>query len=652
MSLVFTPKARIILQLGDQLIRNESIAVLELVKNSYDACASEVSLTLSGVGDPHTGEIVIEDDGNGMTAKTVKDVWLQVGTTHKKKQLEDKKFKSPCGRVPLGEKGIGRFGVHKLGKEIELVTKVKGGKEVVVKINWDDFDNDKLLSAIPITLKERTPEIFKDSASHGTRLTVRNLWNAWTRKSVRDTYRAITSLSSPFDGIKHFNVKFKTDRTDFLAGLLSYKDVKSHALFSADVLIRGKEIASLEYKFHPWPSMRELKSRTHTEANVPMRWKVKNEETKKREMVDIDLGKHAIGDVRLQLLIFDLESRILSLGVTDKSGLKEYLKTNGGVKVFRSGVRVYDYGEPGNDWLELDSARVNRPTVTLSNNIVIGSVDIDRKSSTELVEKTNREGFIENEAYRTLVDAINFAITRISAQRNIDKDKLRSHYSPTSTKAPVVGHLSLLREKIEQKLPPSPLRDELLESVSSIERDYKTITEVYIRSASAGLSMSIVIHEIEKIIAELIKVVEETHATDRIQSLTNHLGRLIEGYSGLIRRRSQKETNLTEILDQALWNIEFRLKAHHVHVDRAYTKRNAQETAVRCSPNLITSVIINIIDNSLWWLNYGAVQAKKLYVNVSDEMPDHLTVVIADNGPGFNLPTEEIVKPFISNKEG
>lgn len=653
---IFKPKARIILQLGDQLIRSESIALLEIIKNSYDACATKVTIRMKNVDSTDTGEIHIEDDGSGMDLKLIRDVWLHPGTTHKKNLIDDESYESPCNRLPLGEKGIGRFGVHKLGEQIQLISKTADSKEAHLNIDWSDFDNDELLEKIPIDLVEKdSPEVFGPN-EHGTRIIIKGLRHKWTRGGVRELYRAINSLNSPFDKLNSFKVLFKIDNQHWLDGLLSFEDIKESSLFKADVTIEDNQIKSLKYEFTPWPSMKDLKPRIHEEINVDMTQKIYAEEVKKKVMKDIDLSDFSIGKVKMKLLIFDLDTNVLSLGVQDKRGFKSYLKSNGGIRVYRDGVRVYDYGEPGNDWLSLDLERVNLPAARISNNIVIGAIDLDRLSSRDLIEKTNREGFIENDAFREFYSAIRFVLGRVVTQRNIDKDKLRSHYSKGKKKVPVVDNLQILREKVGEGLPPTPVKDEILEMITEIEADYKTISEVYIRSASAGLSLSIVIHEIEKIIQELLWVVEETSNensdSDRIKSLTWHLGKLVDGYSGLIRRRSRKDSELKSVVTNGLWNIEFRLKAHEVEVVRAFSEEKDFETKTKCSDSLIIGTIVNIIDNSIWWLSYGKVQHKKLFIDISDELPGYTTIIIADNGPGFTLPTEEVIKPFISNKDG
>lgn len=653
----FSPKARIILQLGDQLIRSESIAILELIKNSYDACANKVTIRMRNVENADNGEIIIQDDGFGMDYNLIKDVWLIPGTTHKKAQIDNNDFIGNCNRVPLGEKGIGRFGAHKLGKRIELISKKEGKKEVRLNINWEDFDNDEMLDKIPIDLSERNPEVFTGDST-GTKIIIRGLRMKWTRGGIRSMYRAINSLNSPFESPSSFRVLFKIDKPNWLDGLLSFDEIKDSALFTADVVLKDNQIVSLDYEFIPWASMKELKSRKYSISRpIEMAQKEYDEKEKKKVMKDIDLSDYKIGEVKLKLLIFDLDTNVLSMGVQDKRGLKSYLKDNGGIRVYRDGVRVYDYGEPGNDWLSLDLERVNLPTARLSNNIVIGAVSLNRLDSKDLEEKTNREGFIENEAFRTFYSAIRFTISQIVAQRNIDKDKLRSHYSnKAGRKIPVVDNLQFLREKVDKNLPKGTLKDEILEMISEIETDYLTISDVYIRSASAGLSLSIVIHEIEKIIQEMLWVVEDSKTNDknseRIKSLTWHMGKLIDGYSGLIRRRSRTESDLKQIIRQSLWNIEYRLKAHKIVIENEWEKVKGFETKVRCSDGLSIGTIINIIDNSIWWMSYGKVQKKSIWINITDEMPGYLTIIIADNGPGFTLPTEEIIKPFITNKDG
>jgi len=650
--LPFQPKARLLLQLGDQLIRSESIALLELIKNSYDAYASMVRVSIKKIDQPDEGEIIIEDDGAGMDSGIIKDVWMQPGSDYKFKIVQSLRTGHRNERIPIGEKGIGRFGAHKLGYKISLVSKMSGKREVSLNINWRDFEKDDLLQNIKVPIIERdSPRYFKGKKT-GTRIVIKDLKNAWTRGTVRELYRAVNSLSSPFDSIDSFKVYFSIDKQEWISGLLSFKDIEDYALYYADAIIEDSVIRKLTYEFRPWDTMTKLQGRTEVLENVRMVERVYDENTRKLKWDDLNLSNYKIGKIRFKILIFDRDPKILSLGVTDKRGFREYLNSNGGVRVFRNGIRVYDYGEPRNDWLNLDIMRVNQPGETISNNIVIGAVYLDRKLSADLIEKTNREGFVENEAYLKYVSAIMFALGKILTQRNLDKEKVRQFYRPTSPREPVVGNLKILQDKIVDKIPKGEFQNDLLKTIQNIEEDYKIITDIYTRSSSAGLSLGIVIHEVEKIIDELIIAVEEIPSHKHIVGLVKILHKTVGDYAGVIKQSPKSREDLVEIIDQALSNIQFRIKAHKIDVVRKYKERGTINTTVRCAANLVTSTIINIIDNSIWWQNYANVKKKKILIDITEDHPGYVSVLIADNGPGFSIPPEEAVKPFITDKPG
>ncbi len=157
-SITFRPRARLMSQLGEQLIKDESIAVLELIKNSYDADARDVRIYMENLETPKSAVIIIEDNGDGMSLDTVKNCWMEPGTDNKEKKLKDmmeNNVRSKLNRLPMGEKGIGRFGVHKLGNKITLITHAEGSKEICVQIDWTVFNSNKYLSDIPIEVIER-----------------------------------------------------------------------------------------------------------------------------------------------------------------------------------------------------------------------------------------------------------------------------------------------------------------------------------------------------------------------------------------------------------------------------------------------------------------------------------------------------------------
>ena len=168
----FKTRARLLCQLGEQLIKNESIALLELIKNAYDADATECIIEMTNPSDPENGSITIRDNGEGMSYETIVNVWLEIGTDYKEKQSRNENTKRTARfhRMRLGEKGIGRLGVHRLGRQIELVSKVKDREEeVVLSIDWDAAENVSMIEDIPISIERRKLKSMKDVIS-GTRI--------------------------------------------------------------------------------------------------------------------------------------------------------------------------------------------------------------------------------------------------------------------------------------------------------------------------------------------------------------------------------------------------------------------------------------------------------------------------------------------------
>jgi hypothetical protein len=635
-----------LLQLGDQLIKNEGIGLLELVKNSYDADATSISIKMEHLENPALASIVIEDNGIGMDMDIIINVWMEPGTDYKEELYRELKRSQKFNRLPLGEKGIGRFSVHKLGNEIELITKKEGyEKEIVLKIDWNIFAKSKYFEDTPIKAYYRQPEIFTQDKT-GTKIIIKNLKTAWTRGMVREVHRSINSLSSPFDSPDSFKITFDIDNKKWIEGLLSWEDIKEYSLFSFECEIEGDQIEKLNYKFTPWPLMKRLTSREITE---------KDEHIKKMlKIVDVDnspinLAKYNIGKIEFKGLIFDRDSTVLSLGVKDKQGLKKYLDSNGGIRVYRDGIRVYDYGETGSDWLNLDRKRVNVPSKKISNNIILGSIELNREYSKDLIEKTNREGFVENEGYYAFVKAISYTLSKIEILRKMDKDNLRLIYGPSRVSEPVLSDIEELKALLSKKIKNEPLKKESIKYLNRIKDDYNEIKESLLKSAGLGLNLSVIIHEMEKIIDELKITTNRENNSEKTIYLVKHLSEIVEGYTYLIKKSDIKREDLRKVIRQAIFNIEFRLKVHNVDVIDCYSDFKGNFN-INCSRSLVAATIMNILDNSLWWLKYKGNNEKKVIIKLTDEIPQHLAIIIADNGPGFTLPTEQLTTPFITGK--
>ena len=228
------PYARLLTMLGDQLIKNELIALVELIKNSYDADASWVKVSFIDFGPDYsltpTSKIVIEDDGCGMNADILRKHWLNPATPDKLKRKADNP-KTQKGRILQGEKGIGRFAIFKLGKKITITTRrqqqdsegkfVELGENVenVLTYDFSKYDNDFLqedgeekdlfLEHLTVDLVQRIPTaivekelVFGTTRKHrkpfGTIIEITNLKTKWTVDRVNGIQQNIGKLQPIF----------------------------------------------------------------------------------------------------------------------------------------------------------------------------------------------------------------------------------------------------------------------------------------------------------------------------------------------------------------------------------------------------------------------------------------------------------------------
>jgi len=640
---------RVIAHLGEDLIKNESIAVLELVKNSYDAYASECDLFFEEK-DNKIISIQISDNGCGMNADIIKNVWLVIGTDNKKKILEQEGL----SRYPLGEKGIGRLGVHKLGKKITLISKTKDDFEVELRIDWEKLETAESIEKFPIGINQnRIPLHFKEGET-GTKIRIESLKSDWDRRQLREIYRDVMSLHSPFENASdQFKVTIRSNNTNLFAGLPTFEDIISNGglYFGSCVLSRDK-IKRFKYEFKPWSTLSKISSgRVITEQDLPdydfplVGYK-EVEGKAKLQQYSIDLDALKIGDIRFDIIIFEKDSIIFNYVNAEKSTINDYLKENGGIRVYRDNVRVYDYGERDNDWLGIDLRRVHRVGGNISNNIILGSVRLDRKKSIGLKEKTNREGFIEDGVYRAFKDAISHVLSIFVRYRNEDKERLTTLYKKNKTVEPVLSDLNDAILLVKETVTNGVDRNKILNCLTRINDQYQEVKTVLLKSANAGLNMSIVIHEIEKQVKALMGCAERAES-DRVLIISKNIEKLVRGYSTMIMKSSITNNSLRGIIEIALDNYEFRFSDHKIKILSNYKK--VDYTAKLAKAQSI-SIIANLLDNSIFWLGYSKQSNPVISIFVTDQIKDYHSIIISDNGPGFNIGTDVAVKPFISGK--
>jgi signal transduction histidine kinase len=649
----FRARSRVLALLGDQLIGSDHLAIFELVKNAYDADATTATVRLRRI---ETSEPIIDvvDDGDGMDLRTIRDIWLELANDHRELQRKAKQRTKLFGRLPLGEKGVGRFAVHKLGRRIRLVTRPRNSSvEYLVRVDWDALIQTKYLDQTQVDITTRQPSYFlaeHGRAEHGTRIRIEGLRKrTWKRGDVRQLFRAVTAISSPFETNEAF--KAVLDVPDHPEWLLDMPDVESllkMAPWHFSFVFDGK--FSWKYEFRS-PIPNRLEGRNlgadgdHLLIDAPRG-------SRSRPIADL-LMLDGIGPIRGSFVSYDRDRKVLAL-LPQNQLLKSFLEQQGGVRVYREGVRVYNYGEPDDDWLQLDIRRVNRPAQRLSRNIVVGAVNLSIESSERLREKTNREGFDQTEAFYRFKTLITGVIHKFEVERAIDKDRLKVLLEGPdgSVTIPVETPIQELRVAINNNAGSIVL----LPLVDRIENEYQEMRDLLLRAGMTGLNLAVIIHEVERGIRSIYEAAKAGSPVALVEQQSRSLMRLIESLGGLLREKSRGKVDIRQLVQEAAEINTRRFRRHHIQM--TYELPNEGDPfVIKGSSPLLLNVLTNLIDNSIYWLRVrwpdkqpDQENVRRIFVGVSDEIEGGRSLILADNGPGFQDEPDVVTKPFFTRR--
>lgn len=647
----FVIMPRVIAHLGEDLIKDESIALLELVKNSYDAGAFVCNVDFVFDVWGKLEKIHIDDNGKGMNLSTIEDAWLVIGTDNKKRQLEEEVE----GRIPLGEKGIGRLGVHKLGRRINLYSKMDNEDEVYVDIDWRKLAESKEIDDFKVDYGYQKTQLHFYEGQTGTIIEISDLKGEWNRRKLRTIFRNLTSLNSPFvDQSDSFVVKVTTQGANPFAGLPNLKEILDAGMYFGHCVMRGSKIEEFNYEFRPWKNLDKIDGRVVNtldayDQTIIHRIEEETDTNKilKREEV-LDLSKYGIGQIEFDIVIFEKDNAIFNLMNLEKRALNDYLKNNSGIRVYRDNMRVFNYGEPGNDWMGIDQKRLSRAGGSISNNIVIGSVSLQRQTSMSLREKTNREGFIEDEPFFAFVDAVRYALDLIVSYRNQDKFNLMSVYKQGKQQStePVIGELSEVITLIKDKVEDETDQKEILSYLYRMENQYNEVRDTLIHSANIGINLGGAVHELEKQMASLKGFIRSGNI-DKIKEVAELLDNIIERYASMMVKSEIRPTYLSEIVRLVIEHNMFRFHDHQIRLFSNYRK---ESFIANLSKTETISALNNLIDNSIYWVCRARQTDRKMGIYLTDSIQGYASVLVCDNGPGFKISSELAVRPFVSGK--
>ena len=651
----FRPRARVLQLLGDELIGSARLAVFELVKNAYDADASEAVVTLDLDAAPEP-TITVVDDGGGMTLDVLRSVWLVPGDDYRQEQRRSDRRTPRHGRLPLGEKGLGRFAVHKLGERIILTTRAYDADECVVDIDWDELIAKPYLDEAPVTIRLRSPEAFS-SGTTGTRIEIRRLREtAWPRGEVRRLHNQITSICSPFREPDGFQVALHVPgREDWIADLPDANYIHDHAIWKFLFEFDGGRF-DWTYEFCQVPGLK-LDPRVIDKSGEKLQLPSKlGDDRMEKKVVADETTSEGIGPVTGMFYVYDRDREIRQR-LSNIQSLENYLDENGGVRVYRDGIRVYNYGERGDDWLGLDLRRVNVPTRRISRNIILGEIHLSLERSTGLIEKTNREGFVENDACDQLRRIVIGALAALEAERRIDKERIRQLTRKPGD--PAITRIEEPIQRLRREIERQGMREKFEKYLIEIENQYQGMQETLLSAGMSGLNLAVIFHEVERGVRALHQAMSKGVDMESAVRQAQDLMRLLDGFATLLRRDSKRQHSAEKLVDAARRFHVLRLRHHRIRLTCPLLQCDADDFRSRFAFNLVLGALSNLLDNALYWLRVrwpnrpsedGPLE-RRLYIGVSHNFEAGPAIVVADNGTGFQGDDPGIVvRPFYTRK--
>ncbi len=449
--LSFDSEARLFDLIGRQSISDPIIALLEVIKNAYDADATKIVISFKKM--KTDGKIIIHDNGCGMSLDDIKNKWMKIGTTDKLDNPITRR-----GRRKIGEKGIGRFALQKLAKRLTLTTKVKGEKYGFnLEINWNNFNERVPASSVWIPFQR----IKFPVRNYGTQIVLSNLREKWTGDMIKKVYEEIRILHLKL-GKDKFDIEIHAPEFPKYTGkpkitLLNFAVYR----FSAKLAKNGK-----------------IKYEMKRKAKKSLVWKDKN-------------TRLTCGPLEFVFYFFYRNRRRyelhanLELTMKQLKEIRGFLDKWGGVKLYRDKFRVKPFGDIGNDWILLDKRRVQKPGFNPGNDQIWGYIKITRDENPGIVDITTREGILKEKPYRDMFEFIQQAIRVFVNWRVLSEPEKKKRRKKAKTVKDAV--LEAKKKKIQEKPElifdfdikkvAEELKPELLKDIEDLERCFSA--EVY-----------------------------------------------------------------------------------------------------------------------------------------------------------------------------
>ncbi|MCP4263584.1 MAG: ATP-binding protein, partial [Planctomycetes bacterium] len=649
-SAIMRPRARIISLIGDELISDESVAVVELVRNAYDADATNVSVIFEG---KDLSTLTISDNGVGMTLETVKTGWFEPGTVLKKREKH-----SPSGRIYLGAKGIGRFAAARIGEALVMQTKIQNESEgVTVLLDWGRFDDESYLDEITLDYEIGPIEHLK----HGTILELSNLHarKYWLEEDFRTLHTRLSRLISPFETdtkkseATNFEINLSIPGYPDLTGKVQPHELTNKPKYRLIGSLSPEGIFNGEIEFDGKSVKKFNKKKLGSKG-----------ETVLCGLFEVEIRAWDRDRPGLSPFMLQFNQSL--------SGIRKILDEYCGVSIYRDGFRVYPYGEKGIDWLSLDTRSRQTPTLRLANNQIIAAIRLSRHDNPKLIDRTTREGLVHNHEYLALTTWFKRILALLEAERYTARPREETKPEELSTLFEPFDISDVVAEANKQLGKAHPVSKMVRKKDTDIREGVKRLQDHYSRvllAAGLGQLVDLVIHEIgsplgrvTRDVGYLEKLLMGTFSSNALDKLLGRgahkklentfiklkawleqIGNLREK---LIPKAAGKRGRTSSFVVQDEINDNLALFEGLITKQKIACKLRApsQKIVVHMSRSNLGQIIANLLDNSIYWLtrHHGDGKGGKIDIHVTT-LKNGFRIRFSDDGPGVAEEDVELI---------
>ena len=668
------PAGRHILTIGRDLIQDCYAAVVELVKNAYDADSPDVQIEFKAKSDETGYTITITDHGHGMSRETVITNWMVPSTRDKLDRRE-----SPAGRIMQGRKGVGRYAASILGNDLLLETIASQGEKTTLFVEWMAFEEAEYLDDVDVLI-----ETTNVAESSGTRLTM----------------TGDSEFLGDWDQSQFDKLRFELKKLISPVTVALTEEVNDDP-FAMLLVVEGfPAVQDFCDSIEPYPILELYDYRIFGRVKPEGKGLLTYSMQKVRNAVDQQImfdagGPTGCGELVFDIRVYDREKEaiesLIVRGLKDEEGdyvgklqARQLLNEYNGIGVYRNGFRIRPMGDADFDWLKLNEQRVQNPSLRIGSNQVIGWVQIQSEEQSGLIEKSARDGIRENLASSQLKMISKAVIAKLEVLRfayrskaGLSRSKLRIEskfeqlFSYENLKQNIRSNLrkgGVNRQTVEDTI---SLINEDAEGRSKVVEEIQKAVAIYQGQATLGKIINVILHEgrhplnyFRNQIPNLRHRYNSFMKTRDVNQLVSLLpiaegiGNNAEAFVNLFsrldplaagKRPERKPLKLVKTIRDSLAVFDKETTVHHVRVD----VEGPDDFEFASWTQDIYAIFTNLLDNSIYWMKEKNTLNRVVVIKVVMDGDSLSFVDYRDTGPGIEptlIDTEVIFEPQFSTK--